>query len=88
MSFSSMSKQQVLDAGDGAGEEVMELIPGLPEEVAEKCLLHLPFLYHRLFRTVSSTWNRFLTDAPANPLLFPPAAAGPGAGARRVRARR
>jgi len=75
-----MSKQQVLDAGDGAGEEVMELIPGLPEEVAEKCLLHLPFLYHRLFRTVSSTWNRFLTDAPANPLLFPPAAAGPGAG--------
>ncbi|CAD6338821.1 unnamed protein product [Miscanthus lutarioriparius] len=80
MSSSSMSKQQVLDAGDGAGEEVMELIPGLPEEVAEKCLLHLPFLYHRLFRTVSSTWNRFLTDAPAKPLLFPPAAVGPGAG--------
>ncbi|XP_066375894.1 F-box protein AFR-like [Miscanthus floridulus] len=80
MSFSSMSKQQVLDAGDRAGEEVMELIPGLPEEVAEKCLLHLPFLYHRLFRTVSSTWNRFLTDAPAKPLLFPPAAVGPGAG--------
>ncbi|XP_037471917.1 F-box protein AFR-like, partial [Triticum dicoccoides] len=23
-----------------------------------------PFLYHRLFRTVSSNWNRFLTDAP------------------------
>lgn len=41
----------------------MELIPGLPEEVAEKCLLHLPFLYHRLFRTVSSNWNRFLTDS-------------------------
>ena len=75
-----MSKQQVLDTGDGEGEEVMELIPGLPEDVAEKCLLHLPFLYHRLFRTVSSTWNRFLTDAPAKPLLFPPAAAGPGAG--------
>ncbi|WVZ79128.1 hypothetical protein U9M48_026742 [Paspalum notatum var. saurae] len=83
MSFSSMSKQQVLDAcaGEGAGEEVMELIPGLPEEVAEKCLLHLPFLYHRLFRTVSSTWNRFLTDAPAKPpaALFPPTAS-PGAG--------
>ncbi|XP_062229444.1 F-box protein AFR-like [Phragmites australis] len=76
MSFSSMSKQQVLDAGEGAGEEVEELIPGLPEEVAEKCLLHLPFLYHRLFRTVSSTWNRFLTDTPAKPLLFP---AGAGA---------
>jgi hypothetical protein len=81
MSFSSMSKQQVLDAGDGEGEEVVELIPGLPEEVAEKCLLHLPFLYHRLFRTVSSTWNRFLTDSPAKPLLFTPAeGAGAGAG--------
>uniref|UniRef100_A0A0D9WSS5 F-box domain-containing protein n=1 Tax=Leersia perrieri TaxID=77586 RepID=A0A0D9WSS5_9ORYZ len=69
-SSSSMSKQQVLDAGAGdeVGEEVMELIPGLPEEVAEKCLLHLPFLYHRLFRTVSSTWNRFLTVSPAKPV--------------------
>ncbi|KAM0890129.1 hypothetical protein ACQ4PT_027257 [Festuca glaucescens] len=68
MSFSSMSKQQALCAGgeEARGEdEVMELIPGLPEEVAEKCLLHLPFLYHRLFRTVSSNWNRFLTaDTP------------------------
>ena len=75
MSFSSMSKQQVLDAGEGAGEEVVELIPGLPEEVAEKCLLHLPFLYHRLFRTISSTWNPFLTDAPGKPLLLTPTAA-------------
>lgn len=71
MSFSSTSKQQVVDAGEVGGgeeeeeEEFMELIPGLPEEVAGKCLLHLPFLYHRLFRTVSSTWNRFLSDAPA-----------------------
>ncbi|XBI41368.1 F-box protein AFR-like [Triticum dicoccoides] len=67
MSFSSACKQQVLGAGgEEAREEegAMELIPGLPEEVAEKCLLHLPFLYHRLFRTVSSNWNRFLTDAP------------------------
>ncbi|CAL5039746.1 unnamed protein product [Urochloa decumbens] len=79
-----MSKQQVLDAGEGAaGEEVMELIPGLPEEVAEKCLLHLPFLYHRLFRTVSSTWNRFLTDAPAKPPphLAPASAAAASASA-------
>ncbi|KAL6874132.1 hypothetical protein ACP4OV_014214 [Aristida adscensionis] len=78
MSFSSMSKQQALNAGgEGAGEETVEMIPGLPEEVAEKCLLHLPFLYHRLFRTVSSTWNRFLTDAPAKPLLFPASAPAP-----------
>uniref|UniRef100_A0ACD5ZCR5 Uncharacterized protein n=1 Tax=Avena sativa TaxID=4498 RepID=A0ACD5ZCR5_AVESA len=62
MSFSSISKQKALCAEEARGEdEVMELIPGLPEEVAEKCLLHLPFLYHRLFRTVSSNWNRFLT---------------------------
>ncbi|KAK1612818.1 hypothetical protein QYE76_036491 [Lolium multiflorum] len=78
MSFSSMSKQQALCAGggeeDARGEdEAMELIPGLPEEVAEKCLLHLPFLYHRLFRTVSSNWNRFLTaDTPAAKPTSPP----------------
>jgi hypothetical protein len=79
-----MSKQQVLDAGEAAGEEeCMEMIPGLPEEVAEKCLLHLPFLYHRLFRTVSSAWNRFLTESPAKPLLAP---AGSGAGAGAVAA--
>ncbi|XP_062178712.1 F-box protein AFR-like [Phragmites australis] len=84
MSFSSMSKQQVLDAGEGAGEEVVEMIPGLPEEVAEKCLLHLPFLYHRLFRTVSTTWNRFLSDTPAKPLLFPPAAGAGAAGVTSV----
>lgn len=78
MSFSSACKQQMLGAG---GEEAredeagMELIPGLPEEVAEKCLLHLPFLYHRLFRTVSSNWNRFLTDTPgAAKASTPPAA--------------
>uniref|UniRef100_A0ACD6AC57 Uncharacterized protein n=1 Tax=Avena sativa TaxID=4498 RepID=A0ACD6AC57_AVESA len=66
MSFSSMSKQKALCSEEARGEdEAMELIPGLPEEVAEKCLLHLPFLYHRLFRTVSSNWNRFLTaDTP------------------------
>ncbi|CAN6207072.1 unnamed protein product [Urochloa humidicola] len=85
MSFSSMSKQQVLDAGEGgAGEEVTELIPGLPEEVAEKCLLHLPFLYHRLFRTVSSTWNRFLTDAPAKPPHLAPASAAAASAAAAV----
>jgi hypothetical protein len=76
MSFSSMSKLHALDAGDAAGEEAVEMIPGLPEEVAEKCLLHLPFLYHRLFRTVSSTWNRFLTDPPAKQLLIPATGAG------------
>jgi hypothetical protein len=57
-----MSKQKALGAEEARrDDEAMELIPGLPEEVAEKCLLHLPFLYHLLFRTVFSNWNRFLT---------------------------
>ncbi|KAL6908096.1 hypothetical protein ACP4OV_002266 [Aristida adscensionis] len=78
LQFRAAGGRAALDAGgEGAGEEAVEMIPGLPEEVAEKCLLHLPFLYHRLFRTVSSTWNRFLTDAPAKPLLFPASAPAP-----------
>ncbi|XP_008789681.3 F-box protein AFR-like [Phoenix dactylifera] len=37
------------------------LIPGLPDEVAEQCLLHLPFPYQALARSVSSAWNRALS---------------------------
>ncbi|XP_050218809.1 F-box protein AFR [Mercurialis annua] len=33
------------------------LIPDLPDEVAELCLLHLPYPYHALLRSVSSSWN-------------------------------
>ncbi|OIW14627.1 hypothetical protein TanjilG_32969 [Lupinus angustifolius] len=33
------------------------LIPGLPDEVAELCLLHLPYPYHFLLRSVSFSWN-------------------------------
>ncbi|KAE8658661.1 F-box protein AFR [Hibiscus syriacus] len=38
------------------------LIPGLPDEVAELCLLHLPYPYQSLVRSVSCSWNRAITD--------------------------
>lgn len=37
------------------------LIPGLPDEVAELCLLHAPYPYQALVRSVSSSWNRAIT---------------------------
>ncbi|CAL9047716.1 F-box protein AFR-like [Musa acuminata AAA Group] len=44
-------------------EEMEPLIPGLPDEVAEQCLLHLPFPYQSLARSVSSSWNRALSSS-------------------------
>ncbi|KAJ0233299.1 F-box protein AFR [Hirschfeldia incana] len=38
------------------------LIPGLPNEIAELCLLRLPYPYHALFRSVSSSWNATITS--------------------------
>ncbi|KAL1194050.1 F-box protein AFR [Cardamine amara subsp. amara] len=38
------------------------LIPGLPNEIAELCLLRLPYPYHALFRSVSSSWNKTITN--------------------------
>ncbi|KAL3747933.1 hypothetical protein ACJRO7_016711 [Eucalyptus globulus] len=38
------------------------LIPGLPDDVAELCLVHLPYPYQALARSVSSSWNRVLRD--------------------------
>ncbi|XP_043711665.1 F-box protein AFR [Telopea speciosissima] len=38
------------------------LIPGLPDEIAEHCLLHLPYPNQVLVRSVSSSWNRAITD--------------------------
>ncbi|KAL5699274.1 hypothetical protein ACHQM5_030202 [Ranunculus cassubicifolius] len=42
--------------------EYQPLIPGLPDEVAENCLLHLPYPYQTLVRSVSSSWNRAIND--------------------------
>uniref|UniRef100_A0A1J3G8Y1 F-box protein AFR n=1 Tax=Noccaea caerulescens TaxID=107243 RepID=A0A1J3G8Y1_NOCCA len=38
------------------------LIPGLPNDIAELCLLRLPYPYHALYRSVSSSWNRTITN--------------------------
>ncbi|CAN7095876.1 unnamed protein product [Brassica rapa subsp. narinosa] len=38
------------------------LIPGLPNEIAELCLLRLPYPYHALLRSVSSSWNTTITS--------------------------
>ncbi|WVZ20218.1 hypothetical protein V8G54_007540 [Vigna mungo] len=43
-------------------KEHRDLIPGLPNEVAELCLLHVPYPYQALSRSVSSTWNRAITN--------------------------
>lgn len=43
-------------------KHVEPLIPGLPDEVAELCLLYLPYPYQALVRSVSSSWNRAITD--------------------------
>ncbi|KAJ6295258.1 hypothetical protein OIU78_023302 [Salix suchowensis] len=47
-------------AGEKHGAE--PLIPGLPDEVAELCLLYLPYPHQALARSVSSSWNRAITD--------------------------
>ncbi|MED6195905.1 hypothetical protein PIB30_042230 [Stylosanthes scabra] len=38
------------------------LIPGLPNEIAELCLLHLPYPYQSIARSVSSSWNKAITS--------------------------
>lgn len=43
-------------------KEHEELIPGLPNEIAEICLLHVPYPYQPLVRSVSSSWNRAITN--------------------------
>ncbi|CAH8392465.1 unnamed protein product [Eruca vesicaria subsp. sativa] len=45
-----------------AGTNSQPLIPGLPNEIAELCLLRLPYPYHALFRSVSSSWNTTITN--------------------------
>ncbi|XP_029128994.1 F-box protein AFR [Cajanus cajan] len=52
------SKPMAVLEGDKHQEQ---LIPGLPNEIAELCLLHLPYPYQALSRSVSSTWNRAIT---------------------------
>ncbi|KAF7839892.1 F-box protein AFR [Senna tora] len=44
------------------------LIPGLPNEIAELCLVHLPYPYHALARSVLSSWNRAITMGSSKPV--------------------
>ncbi|XWS70568.1 hypothetical protein CRYUN_Cryun03dG0058600 [Craigia yunnanensis] len=61
VSKSSSSKQQ--DNYDQENHKKLEpLIPGLPNEIAELCLLHLPYPYQSLVRSVSCSWNRAIMD--------------------------
>ncbi|WOK95027.1 hypothetical protein Cni_G03732 [Canna indica] len=58
-----MEEEEVPRRSMAAAPAVIEpLIPGLPDEVAEQCLLHLPFPYQPLARSVSSAWNRALSS--------------------------
>ncbi|KAG7641911.1 F-box-like domain superfamily [Arabidopsis suecica] len=50
---------------DQAEEEtrtIQPLISGLPNDIAELCLLRLPYPYHALYRSVSSSWNKTITN--------------------------
>ena len=38
------------------------LIPGLPNDVAELCILHVPYPYQALVRSVSASWNKAIID--------------------------
>ncbi|KAK9266058.1 hypothetical protein L1049_018467 [Liquidambar formosana] len=42
-------------------ENYEPLIPGLPDEIAELCLLYIPYPYQTLVRSVSSSWKRAIT---------------------------
>ncbi|KAJ8758765.1 hypothetical protein K2173_000486 [Erythroxylum novogranatense] len=43
-------------------DQAQPLIPGLSDDVAELCLLRLPYPYQALVRSVSSSWNRAIKD--------------------------
>ncbi|KAH7671761.1 F-box domain-containing protein [Dioscorea alata] len=47
------------------------IIPGLPDDIAEQCLLHLPFPYHALARSVSPAWSSAVSSAARRRSLSP-----------------
>ncbi|KAK1550062.1 hypothetical protein Q3G72_013022 [Acer saccharum] len=64
MSFKKMAipKSSSSSSNRDAEDKSQPLIPGLPEEISELCLLYLPYPYQALVRSVSSSWNRAITD--------------------------
>lgn len=57
-STSSSSSQET----ENSGRNTQPLIPGLPDEIGELCLLHVPYPYQALVRSVSYSWNKAITD--------------------------
>lgn len=51
-----------LKNSEGRGPDLGLTIPGLPDDIAELCLLRVPYPYQALMRSVSSSWNRVIKD--------------------------
>ncbi|OVA16322.1 F-box domain [Macleaya cordata] len=58
----SLKNSSMVENSDENQSNSKELIPGLPDEIAEHCLLHLPYPYQALVRSVSSSWNKAISD--------------------------
>lgn len=54
----NINKMVVVEGENEYNKEHEELIPGLPDEIAEICLLRVPYPYQPLVRCVSSSWNK------------------------------
>ncbi|KAK8513475.1 hypothetical protein V6N13_002214 [Hibiscus sabdariffa] len=61
VSKSSLGKQQH-DNDLDCQKKQEALIPGLPDEIAELCLLHLPYPSQSLARSVCCSWNRAIAN--------------------------
>ncbi|KAK4757907.1 hypothetical protein SAY87_019208 [Trapa incisa] len=46
--------------GGGGGPDPYPIIPGLPDDIAELCLLRVPYPYQTLAQSVSSSWRRVI----------------------------
>ncbi|XP_068648532.1 F-box protein AFR-like [Aristolochia californica] len=52
--------EEKVEVSDDSETEV--LIPGLPDEIAEQCLVHLPFPSQTLARSVSRSWKKAFSN--------------------------
>nr|DAD31968.1 TPA_asm: hypothetical protein HUJ06_010819 [Nelumbo nucifera] len=62
MAILEASMTATVDNSEENQENSVPLIPGLPDKIAEHCLLHLPYPYQTLVHSVSSSWNRAITN--------------------------
>jgi hypothetical protein len=61
-SLRSSSTTQEAEGHEESDKNSEPLIPGLPDEIAELCLLYLPYPYQASVRLVSFSWKRAITD--------------------------